>query len=108
MIESQQFDDRKAGKFFMRMQFEAAAGRTLDAAALRTGFTTVAEAFGMTWNLTAARHRQRALIMVSKYGHCLNDLLFRASTGALQVDVAAVVSNHPDLASMADNYRVPT
>ena len=107
VTESQQFDDRKVGLFFMRIQFGAATDRPLDAAALRRDFTAVAEAFGMTWNLTTAGHRQRVLIMVSKFGHCLNDLLFRASTGALPVDVAAVVSNHPDLASMADNYRVP-
>jgi len=107
VTESQQFDDRKAGMFFMRIQFEPATDRPLDAAALRRDFTAVAESFGMTWNLTAAGHRQRVLIMVSKFGHCLNDLLFRASTGALQIDVAAVVSNHPDLAGMADNYRVP-
>lgn len=107
VTESQQFDDRKVDKFFMRMQFEAAAGRTLDATALQRDFSAIAELFGMTWNLTTVGHRQRVLIMVSKYGHCLNDLLFRASTGTLRVDVAAVVSNHPDLAVMADNYRVP-
>jgi formyltetrahydrofolate deformylase len=107
VTESQQFGDRKAGLFFMRIQFGAAADRTLNAPALHRDFTTVAESFGMTWNLTSAGHRPRVLIMVSKFGHCLNDLLFRASTGALPVDIAAVVSNHPDLAGMADNYRVP-
>jgi formyltetrahydrofolate deformylase len=107
VTESQQFDDRQAGMFFMRVQFESATGGPLDAAALRKDFTAVAQSFGMIWNLTGAGHRQRVLIMVSRVGHCLNDLLFRASTGALQIDVAAVVSNHPDLAAMADNYRVP-
>jgi formyltetrahydrofolate deformylase len=106
VTESQQFGDRKVGMFFMRIQF-GAADRPLDEAALSRDFTAVAESFGMTWNLTTAGHRPRVLIMVSKFGHCLNDLLFRASTGALQVDIAAVVSNHPDLAGMADNYRVP-
>jgi formyltetrahydrofolate deformylase len=70
-------------------------------------FAAVAESFGMTWNLTDAAHRPRVLIMVSKYGHCLNDLLFRASTGWLGIDVVAVVSNHPDLAPMADDYEIP-
>jgi formyltetrahydrofolate deformylase len=107
VTESQQFNDRKAGLFFMRVQFAAAAAHPLDAALLSSDFTMVAESFGMTWNLTAAGHHPRALIMVSKFGHCLNDLLFRASTGALPVDIAAVVSNHPDLAVMADNYRIP-
>jgi formyltetrahydrofolate deformylase len=107
VTESQQFADRKAGRFFTRVQFEAAASSALDAAVLREDFTVVAGTYGITWNLTAAGHRQRTLIMVSKFGHCLNDLLFRASTGTLHLDIAGVASNHPDLAAMADNYRIP-
>jgi formyltetrahydrofolate deformylase len=107
VIESKQFDDRQAGTFFMRVQFESAADSLLDADVLRKDFAAVAESFGMTWNLTDAARRQRVLIMVSKYGHCLNDLLFRASTGWLNIDVVAVVSNHPDLAPMADDYEIP-
>jgi formyltetrahydrofolate deformylase len=107
VTESKQFDDRQAGKFFMRVQFESAADSLLDADVLRKDFAAVAESFGMTWNLTDAARRQRVLIMVSKYGHALNDLLFRASTGWLNIDVVAVVSNHPDLAPMADDYEVP-
>ena len=107
VTESQQFADRKAGRFFTRLQFEPVAGGALDAAVLREDFTAVAGNYGMTWSLTAAGHRQRALIMVSKFGHCLNDLLFRASTGELRIDIAGVASNHPDLAAMADNYRIP-
>jgi formyltetrahydrofolate deformylase len=61
----------------------------------------------MTWRMSSASDRRRVLIMVSKFGHCLNDLLFRAASGALAVDVAAVVSNHPDLAVLADNHNVP-
>ncbi|HEY2264818.1 MAG TPA: formyltetrahydrofolate deformylase [Streptosporangiaceae bacterium] len=107
VIESKQFDDRLVGMFFMRVQFESASGSPLDAEVLRKDFAAVAESFGMTWNLTDAAHRQRVLIMVSKYGHCLNDLLFRASTGWLNIDTVAVVSNHPDLAPMADEYEIP-
>jgi formyltetrahydrofolate deformylase len=107
VTESKQFDDRRAGKFFMRIQFESAAGGPLDADVLRRDFAPVAQHFGMTWNLTDAAARQRVLIMVSKYAHCLNDLLFRASTGWLSIDIVAVVSNHPDLAPMADDYEVP-
>src|SRR5260370_39893263 len=61
----------------------------------------------MTWRLSGGSDKQRLLIMVSKFGHCLNDLLFRASTGWLNVEAAAVVSNHPDLGTLADNYNVP-
>jgi formyltetrahydrofolate deformylase len=107
VIESKQFDDRQVGKFFMRVQFESALGGLLDAGVLWKDFAAVAESFAMTWNLTDAARRQRVLIMVSKYGHCLNDLLFRASTGWLNIDVVAVVSNHPDLAPMADDYEIP-
>jgi formyltetrahydrofolate deformylase len=107
VIESKQFDDRQVGRFFMRVQFESASATPLDEGKLREDFAAVAGNFGMTWNLTDAAKRQRVLIMVSKYGHCLNDLLFRASTGWLNIDVVAVVSNHPDLAPLADDYEVP-
>jgi formyltetrahydrofolate deformylase len=107
VTESKQFDDRQAGKFFMRVQFESASATPLDEGKLRKDFANVADSFGMTWNLIDAAERQRVLIMVSKYGHCLNDLLFRASTGWLNIDIVAVVSNHPDLAPLADDYEVP-
>jgi formyltetrahydrofolate deformylase len=107
VTESQQFVDRAAGRFFTRVQFGRAPGRPLDAGAVRAELTAVAGSFGMTWNLISAGYRQRSLIMVSKFGHCLNDLLFRASSGAVPIDPVAVVSNHPDLASMADSYRIP-
>jgi formyltetrahydrofolate deformylase len=61
----------------------------------------------MTWRLVEAHERQRVLIMVSRFGHCLNDLLFRNSVGELNIDVAGVVSNHPDLGHLADHYGVP-
>jgi formyltetrahydrofolate deformylase len=107
VLESKQFDDRQVGKFFMRVQFESASGTLLDEGKLREDFAAVADSFAMTWNLTDAAYRPRVLIMVSKFGHCLNDLLFRASTGWLNIDIVAVVSNHPDLAPMADDYEIP-
>ena len=61
----------------------------------------------MAWRLLAAAGKQRVLILVSKYGHCLNDLLYRANSGALNIDVPAVISNHPDLGMLADTYSVP-
>jgi formyltetrahydrofolate deformylase len=107
IVQSQQYDDRDVGTFFMRVQFEAADGRVLDINALRDGFASVAETLGMAWRLVFVGRKQRLLIMVSRYGHCLNDLLFRASVGGLHVDIAAVVSNHPDLGRLADHYGVP-
>ena len=107
IIESQQFDDRRTRTFFMRVQFEAVSGGTLDLAALHRDFQPIAAGHRMRWRLLDAAVRQRVLIMVSKYGHCLNDLLFRARNGRLAIDPVAVVSNHPDLGTLADNYDVP-
>ncbi len=105
--ESQQFEDPDSGTFFMRVQFARADGGGLDVPALRQSFTEVSAPFGMTWRMVDASERQRVLIMVSKFAHCLNDLLFRTSVGELNLDVVAVVSNHPDLGRLADNYDVP-
>ncbi|HEY2060941.1 MAG TPA: formyltetrahydrofolate deformylase [Amycolatopsis sp.] len=107
VVESQQYGDRRTGRFFMRVQFEAAGDALPDPEVLRGDFGRIADSFGMAWRLTDARARQRVLIMVSKFGHCLNDLLYRASTGALGIDVVAVVSNHPDLRPLAEHNDVP-
>ncbi|NPC42398.1 formyltetrahydrofolate deformylase [Nocardioides sp. zg-1230] len=104
IVESQQFGDRLSDRFFMRIAFvtEAAA----DAADLREGFGRVAEAYAMQFELWSASAPYRTLIMVSKHLHCLNDLLFRASTGALQVEIPAIVSNHPDAGELARSYGI--
>lgn len=104
IVESQQFGDRLSDRFFMRIAFvtEAAA----DAADLREGFGRVAEAYAIQFELWSASAPYRTLIMVSKHLHCLNDLLFRASTGALQVEIPAIVSNHPDAGELARSYGI--
>ena len=107
IVECQQFIDRDAEKFFIRLQFEAAYGATVELDRLRTDFVDLAQRFGMQWRMLHASAKHRVLIMASKYGHCLNDLLFRTDNGALNIDVVAVVSNHPDLGWMADNYGIP-
>jgi formyltetrahydrofolate deformylase len=107
VVDSKQFGDRRAGRFFMRVQFEPVEGAVLDVDDLRQGFAGIADMLAMTWRLTDPAERQRVLIMVSRFGHCLNDLLYRASIGALAIDVVAVVSNHPDLGRLADHYDVP-
>jgi formyltetrahydrofolate deformylase len=76
-------------------------------AELQRGFSWVAESFHMTWQLHDQAARIRTLFMVSRLGHCLNDLLFRWKTGSLPVDVAGVVSNHEDFAELAASYRIP-
>jgi formyltetrahydrofolate deformylase len=107
ILESQQFDDPQSGTFFMRVRFAHALGHPLDVPGLRHSFASVAGPWEMTWRLVDASERQRVLIMVSKYAHCLNDLLFRTSIGDLRLDVVAVVSNHPDLKRLADDAGVP-
>ena len=105
ILASQQFDDRETGRFFMRVQFEAPGDSSLDE--LRTGFGSVAEPAAMTWQLHDAHEKYRLLIMVSRFGHCLNDLLFRQSIGALNTDVVGIVSNHPDFEPVAMSYGIP-
>ena len=103
IVESQQFGDRLTGRFFMRIDFlvsgegaEHGGAGQLSAEELRRDFADVAARFGMTFELWDARAPYRTLIMVSKHLHCLNDLLFRYSTGSLQIEIPAVVSNHLD------------
>ncbi|MFI9027759.1 formyltetrahydrofolate deformylase [Streptomyces sp. NPDC053560] len=104
--ESRQFDDRLQDRFFLRMRFEIPdPGTSLDD--LRSGFAPVAEAYRISWNLYEASTPTRTLIMVSKYGHCLNDLLFRRSTGALNIDIPAIVSNHREFEALAESHGIP-
>ena len=105
IVESQQFNDREVGTFFMRVEFVSIDNRsTIDT--LRAEFAVVSEQYSMEWRLLDGNRPQRVLIMVSKFGHCLNDILFRAHHGGLNVEVAAVVSNHPDLSYLAETYGI--
>lgn len=107
ITQSQQFGDPETGTFFMRVAFTPVGGSSPGLELLGKQFAAVADELGMTWRLVDAADRQRVLIMVSKFGHCVNDLLFRWSIGALPIDVAAVVSNHADFAGLAGSYGVP-
>ncbi len=102
IVESQQFNDVLTDRFFLRVDFAVAEATTAET--LRSQFTDVAGRFGMDYELWDARAPYRTLVMVSKQLHCLNDLLFRASTGAVQIDVPAVVSNHPDAEKLVRSY----
>ncbi|MBA3524438.1 MAG: formyltetrahydrofolate deformylase [Geodermatophilaceae bacterium] len=108
IVQSQQFGDRQSESFFMRVQF-ALRSDEVDGAVprLSAAFTDVAARFAMIWRLVDGAYRPRVLIMVSRFGHCLNDLLYRASVGALAVDVVAIVSNHTDFTRLAATYDVP-
>ena len=106
IVESQQFNDRDLGTFFMRVEFESVDDKAT-VESLRAEFTGVSKQYSMEWRLLDGGRPQRVLIMVSKFGHCLNDLLFRAHSDGLDVEIAAVVSNHPDLSYLAETYDVP-
>ena len=106
ITQSQQYGDPDTGLFFLRMAF-GCEDADRDVTALRAAFAPVATALDMTWRLVDGRDRPRVLIMVSRYGHCLNDLLFRQSIGALQMDVPAIVSNHVDFAGLAGTAGIP-
>jgi formyltetrahydrofolate deformylase len=107
ILESHQFDSLTSGMFYMRVEFAHVDGSPLDFAHLRQAFEETAQRFQMSWRMADGRERQRVLIMVSQYAHCLNDLLFRNSIGELNLDVVAIVSNHETLKSIADFYGVP-
>jgi formyltetrahydrofolate deformylase len=106
ILASQQYGESPDGRFFMRVQF-AVPPPGQEVADLERGFSWVAEAFHMSWQLHDTAARVRTLIMVSRLGHCLNDLLFRWKTGSLPVDVVGVVSNHDEFAELARSYRLP-
>jgi formyltetrahydrofolate deformylase len=106
ILDSAQFGDSHTGEFFMRVHFQQVGGDPgLDA--LRTAFSTLAEQFGMRWELHDATVKPRVVIMVSKIGHCLNDLLFRYRTGQLNIEIPAIISNHKDFYQLAASYDIP-
>ena len=94
IVESQQYGDPATGRFFMRVQFTADAS---GAGSLRPALTALASDLDLDWDLFDTGVRPRVLILVSKAGHCLNDLLYRHRSGLLAIDIVAVASNHPDM-----------
>ena len=100
IVEAAQFGDRDSGMFFMRVEFEFTAAGVQDPEAqlakLSEEFGQIGQAHGMQWRIAPASRRMRTLILVSKFGHCLNDLLYRHSIDALPIDIPAIVSNHRD------------
>ncbi len=110
ILDSQQYGDvlssDATGLFFLRVHFEAPP-HLADVTTLDPLFTHLREQFGMTAQLHSLARKPRVLLMVSKHGHCLNDLLFRWRSGQLGVEIPAIVSNHPDYADLAASYGIP-
>jgi len=106
ILEAAQYDDRDTGLFFMRVHFESAdAGASVGA--LQRAFEPVGESFRMRSAFYDAARPAPTLILVSKLGHCLNDLLFRHRSGLLPIDIRAVVSNHRDFYQLAASCDIP-
>lgn len=105
ILDSQQFGDDETGRFFLRVHFDLPTAVTTEN--LREQFAAIADGFGMEWQIHDASRKPRLLIMVSKQGHCLNDLLFRVQSGQLHAEIAAIVSNHNDFAGLAASYGIP-
>ncbi len=105
ILTSAQHGDADHRRFFMRIEFECATGSS--ASALRAAFGPLAERLQMDWELVGRETKTRVLLLVSKLGHCLNDLLFRVQTGHLPIEIPAIVSNHRDFYQLAASHNIP-
>jgi len=101
------FSDRLTSRYFMRIVFGAAPGVSLEIDRIRGEFHALADAFAFEWSITDATARCPTVIAVSKFGHCLNDLLHRWSTGDLPIDIRAVVSNHDTMRPLVEWHGLP-
>ncbi|MDM0115742.1 formyltetrahydrofolate deformylase [Variovorax sp. J22R133] len=102
--EAAQYNDHDTGLFFMRVRF---ACGDHDEVALKSQLEAFATPFHMNWKLHAATQPMKTVILVSKEGHCLNDLLFRWKSGLLSIDIGAIISNHREFYQLAASYNVP-
>ena len=105
--ETHQFGDAETGRFFMRTVFHPAAGEPWDAKAFARGFAPIAERFECAWDARLLNDRPRAVVMVSKFDHCLVDLIYRVRTGWLAMEIAAVISNHATLKTIVEREGIP-
>jgi formyltetrahydrofolate deformylase len=103
ITDSQQYGSPATGHFFMRVEVTTA----VPASELRAALEPVTAAFGMQWSLNGVGQKVRTLVMASTSAHCLNDLLFQQRSGTLPVEIPAIVSNHTDLAGLAEFYGIP-
>jgi formyltetrahydrofolate deformylase len=105
ILDADQHTDAVAGQFFQRIRFDL-EGMLTDRVSLERGIREVAERFGMRWRLAYAARKKRMAIFVSRYEHCLVDLLWRHQAGELPCEIALIVSNHPDLRRTAEHHGI--
>ena len=103
--ELHSFDDKRSHKFFIRACFRT--NDRFDKSTFSQHFSHRAEKFDMQWELQPSDYKPRVVILVSKFDHCLNDLLYKKKIGQLNIDIPAIVSNHPDLKDLADWHQIP-
>ncbi|KAL2166118.1 hypothetical protein VTG60DRAFT_3279 [Thermothelomyces hinnuleus] len=104
ILDLQQFSDPVSEKFFMRVHFGPTPTESTEH--LRPAFDSLGQEYSISYEIRPVTQKRRVLIMVSKIGHCLNDLLFRVKTGQLPIEVPLIVSNHPDFAPLAASYGI--
>jgi formyltetrahydrofolate deformylase len=104
ITEAAQFNDQSTGQFFMRVQFTLPKSSTDK---LNDQFEALAASMQLDWQLRYVEQHMRTILMVSKLGHCLNDLLFRYRSGLIPINICAVVSNHRDYQQLAASYDIP-
>ncbi|MCA1934294.1 MAG: formyltetrahydrofolate deformylase [Asticcacaulis sp.] len=107
IVESNQFNDSQGDMFYVRVVFKQAGARMPPMSILREGFKPIAHRFSMEWDIHNLSVRPRVIIAVSKFGHCLYELLHRWRSGLLPVEIAAVVSNHEDMRSFVEWNGLP-
>jgi formyltetrahydrofolate deformylase len=106
ILHADEHGDEESGLFLMRVEFDP-KDFDIPLADFGRHFSPVAEAFAMTWRLAQSSSRPRMIVFVSKYDHCLIDLLYRHQSGELPCDIPLIVSNHPDNQAVAEFYRIP-
>ncbi len=107
IIESAQFGDESTGQFFLRIEFSVEQGGPNQDKLKKLFYDKVAQRFSMQWDIAYKTQKSRVLIMVSNFGHCLNDLLYRRQTGQLAIDIPAIISNHNDWERLAQWHEIP-
>jgi formyltetrahydrofolate deformylase len=105
ITDSSQFDDGDTGKFFMRVSFRSDGGRSLES--LSADFQPIIDRFGMDAEFFDEAVKRKVIIMVSRFGHCLNDILYRWRIGALPINIVGVISNHHDYQKVVVNHDIP-
>ena len=105
IVDSSQFDDLDTGMFFMRLTFTSQEGATIEE--ITADFKGIEKQYGMSASFYDGAEKMKVLLMVSRFGHCLNDLLYRWKIGALPIDIVGVVSNHFEYQKVVVNHDIP-